>query len=722
MNPRILVLIVAFATSACGSKGKVGDVSEPAKKDLLEERIDTSATDALWAYAPRDAWLGFVVGSAPYDSMLAAANDIKAILRSVPGGAEVLKEFEREVADFNFTKPAAWKKAGLDPTMGGAIFVSGEGQVVAVAPVVDREAFRKLTNMKSRMEGGVEVDYDEHGDDPRCAMVRGKYVCVSKGVELFSLGQDDGGVLRSRLASLAEDERGHAEFIMEAETMPEDAKRELREVEEIIKPFHGVTAAVRLAHGQMTVRARLLGRPVEPVSRLVGAEKSSPSLMDLGNGASGLMRAKLPLQQLFPAESIPSIPGVPVDIRALYRSLTGEIAGFYVPGALGLVFAVGLNSPVEARKALSILCPMAQQPPMLKSRLVDENHCELVASEQAMRQLDSKLSGPLTSVIEVRDEAMVFSFGADGSKEELAKAIGSAVSRKIVFGDWLGAAWVRVRDPFHGLDDMDVVKKTMSTMEADGRLAIGVARIFLGLLYEVAVAVDVDERGYSAMLHVTTMAADMPFVYAKYRVALSHLGKHELSAFVSAMAAIAQESPSSLVALRSAYAHRAQTDPGVRGIGSVAVKAFEKYIAKSKTSEARQFVRKMYDGARAYYMDPYTMGGKKVAVPKFPEPSAGPTPPLGECCKNGGKCSPKMEYWNKEPWISLQYSVDDPHYYSYEYKVNNNSKTPNFTVTAYGDLDCDGVYSTFSMYGEINSEYSDGPAGTAALYRENELE
>ena len=46
----------------------------------------------------------------------------------------------------------------------------------------------------------------------------------------------------------------------------------------------------------------------------------------------------------------------------------------------------------------------------------------------------------------------------------------------------------------------------------------------------------------------------------------------------------------------------------------------------------------------------------------------------------------------------------------------------NFTAWAYGDLDCDGVYSTFSMYGEVNEIYSDGPAGSAALLRENELE
>ena len=51
-----------------------------------------------------------------------------------------------------------------------------------------------------------------------------------------------------------------------------------------------------------------------------------------------------------------------------------------------------------------------------------------------------------------------------------------------------------------------------------------------------------------------------------------------------------------------------------------------KYIKKSKTTEARQFVKKIYDGARVYYMD---HNGREtmtdpVVAPEFPEPAAGP--------------------------------------------------------------------------------------------------
>jgi len=159
-------------------------------------------------------------------------------------------------------------------------------------------------------------------------------------------------------------------------------------------------------------------------------------------------------------------------------------------------------------------------------------------------------------------------------------------------------------------------------------------------------------------------------------------------------------------------------------LAAVAIPAFMKYIKKSKTSEARQFVKKIYDGARAYYMD---RNGRETladtdAGAQFPDNAAtgAISPVVGTCCASGDKCMPDASLWTDETWVALQFSVDDPHYYSYQYTTA--ASTSNFYGRAFGDLDCNGTYSTFSMYGEINSDYADGPAGTAAIYRENELE
>ena len=54
-------------------------------------------------------------------------------------------------------------------------------------------------------------------------------------------------------------------------------------------------------------------------------------------------------------------------------------------------------------------------------------------------------------------------------------------------------------------------------------------------------------------------------------------------------------------------------------LAAVAIPAFTKYIAKSKTSEARQSVKRIYDGARAYYMEPhYGIRTVTATPPQFP--------------------------------------------------------------------------------------------------------
>jgi type IV pilus assembly protein PilA len=160
-------------------------------------------------------------------------------------------------------------------------------------------------------------------------------------------------------------------------------------------------------------------------------------------------------------------------------------------------------------------------------------------------------------------------------------------------------------------------------------------------------------------------------------------------------------------------------------LAAVAIPAFMKYISKAKASEARGMVKRMYDGARSYYMEGF-QGAKTLAdvdsPPQFPA-STGPTPAANSCCTDpefGNKCGPNESQWRTPNWQDLRFSIADPHYYWYSYESEDT--THSFTAIAEGNLDCDSITSYFSMYGEINSDYADGPAGTAALYRENESE
>ena len=167
-------------------------------------------------------------------------------------------------------------------------------------------------------------------------------------------------------------------------------------------------------------------------------------------------------------------------------------------------------------------------------------------------------------------------------------------------------------------------------------------------------------------------------------------------------------------------------------LAAVAIPAFMKYIKKSKTAEAREFVKKIYDGARAYYMDPPQPGMTPVPA-QFPADAAAATiktTPAGTPC-NGGveKFTPEATQWENEPvWVAMHFSVDDPAYFQYEYEtadpVGGDTQPPlaDFTARAYGDLDCDGTFSTFTMMGLVDQTYADGPAGSAQLSRLQELE
>ena len=171
-------------------------------------------------------------------------------------------------------------------------------------------------------------------------------------------------------------------------------------------------------------------------------------------------------------------------------------------------------------------------------------------------------------------------------------------------------------------------------------------------------------------------------------------------------------------------------------LAATAIPAFMKYIKKSKTTEARTFVKKIYDGARTYYMDPNYSDAKSFqpTAAQFPDGGDGAGITIAptadeECCALGGaieKCAPSAALWANDTWVALSFSVDDPHYYAYGYTAANTagdtSGETNFTASAVGNLDCDAETSLFEMYGEINSEYSDGPSGTAALARTRELE
>ncbi len=128
---------------------------------------------------------------------------------------------------------------------------------------------------------------------------------------------------------------------------------------------------------------------------------------------------------------------------------------------------------------------------------------------------------------------------------------------------------------------------------------------------------------------------------------------------------------------------------GIGATASVAIPAFLKYLKKSKAVEASMNLKRISDGIRVHYAETGALPASVAA-----------TPLRETCCNDAGegeKCVANQAFWQHPTWQKIGFSIPDPHHYVYELQTDANS----FTALAYGDLDCDGVYSTHALYGAI---------------------
>jgi prepilin-type N-terminal cleavage/methylation domain-containing protein len=151
-------------------------------------------------------------------------------------------------------------------------------------------------------------------------------------------------------------------------------------------------------------------------------------------------------------------------------------------------------------------------------------------------------------------------------------------------------------------------------------------------------------------------------------------------------------------------------------LAATAVPSMMHYIAKAKSTEAVTQLEKIYNGARIYWLEPHGVAGLiSPLAPQFPASHAA-TPAISCCASGGGRCVPSAAEWQDPTWIGLQFSLDDPHYYQYEFTASARE----FTARSIGNLDCDDIFSSFSMIGRVDS--INGVFGLAAINRLNELE
>jgi type IV pilus assembly protein PilA len=148
----------------------------------------------------------------------------------------------------------------------------------------------------------------------------------------------------------------------------------------------------------------------------------------------------------------------------------------------------------------------------------------------------------------------------------------------------------------------------------------------------------------------------------------------------------------------------------------LAVYGVRKYIANSKTAEARNSLGQIAkDSATAFEKE--TLGtagvlvqGSSTATIRALCATATASVPSAPAAIAGKKYQSSAAEWNVDAvgnrgFACLKYSMDQPQYFMYSYATTGSGATlgDTFSAVANGDLNADGVLSSFTLIGAIGS-------------------
>lgn len=126
----------------------------------------------------------------------------------------------------------------------------------------------------------------------------------------------------------------------------------------------------------------------------------------------------------------------------------------------------------------------------------------------------------------------------------------------------------------------------------------------------------------------------------------------------------------------------------------------EEKARRAKTAEAVDNLDKIYKAATYYFQDPKNdpeRPDKRLAC-YFPDTI--PCTPAKDACASPDKKLPGGPASTWDAWAALAFEIKEPHYYQYCFESSGVGATARFKATAIGDLDCDGVKSTFTREGK----------------------
>jgi type II secretory pathway pseudopilin PulG len=137
-------------------------------------------------------------------------------------------------------------------------------------------------------------------------------------------------------------------------------------------------------------------------------------------------------------------------------------------------------------------------------------------------------------------------------------------------------------------------------------------------------------------------------------------------------------------------------------LAAIAMYALARYVRHGKTAEARESVTRLATSAAESFnkSDATQPVGASVeaihAMRHFPPSSRTPVPedPLSV---RGKRYQSSSLDWAASPWKDLGFSIVQPQCYQYSFESSGAGASAKAQVTAQGDLDGDGIRSTYAL-------------------------
>jgi hypothetical protein len=691
------ILLAGVAAAGCKKESSSGGGGG----GMGGEPIAAASTDPLWKFAPPDATVAAVVADGVLEPLYSGGLKALAALEKAPGGAEIAGKIRQQAKTpmGDVLDRATLDALGIDLKKGMAFFES-ESAKVAVLPVGDPAKF--AGKIGAPIENGVV-----RLGPMACKDVSGRFVCGDSQAALDAAAKGTGGSL---VAGWPREMRGHAEVFVSAARLDADFP--------LAEPG-GLRASAVLEKGAFTARVHVLGKPTGPLaaarsgklSLASGVADLQPSGLITINGAELL---KMALAQAGDPPDKP-LPGG-VTPKELMSAPSGELIGYALPGQpLRGIGKIGLVNAAPVKKLLSACADFAAAAPPGVTIKKNGEKCAVSIDPSAM---GAPMPGMQTISLEawVEPNALVVGFGQYSAKSDVKPGL-APFAREILDGSWLFAAW-GAGTPAGAPIMVDAAQLKAAFQ---GAPEAGLALWAVYHMNELGVAGRVADDGIHGLMRFRTLWANPDEVVNAVEAKIAALVAGDAGAAES-MTEVAKKFPGTPFARDvQAGAGGVMAPMAVVGIlAAVSIPAFMKYQKRSESIEAQVQLMKLRSGAQMAWMDSSAPGQIDPGPPKLPGPSAGPTPPLGTCCQQGGTCQPSMALWAEDPWKTLKFSMDDPHRFSYEYKLDPDGK--GFTALAYGALDCDGTYSTFSMHGAADPATTGGVPGDGEVTKVNEDE